>query len=92
LSLLQLAKKKQNELNLGGILYLSDKLDKKLMLIYNGKKIHFGLKGSNTYLEGADESKRKAYRARHKKIQVLNGDLAYKVKYSPSYLSWHLLW
>jgi len=31
------------------------------------KKVHFGLKGSSTYLDHHDEKKRDAYLARHKK-------------------------
>ena len=90
--LLKKANKKLKQLNLKGEIFLSDKPSKKLMFVRDGKKIHFGAKGSHTYLEGATEQKRRAYRARHSKILLKDGTLAYKKKYSPAYLSWHILW
>ena len=53
--------------------------------------IHFGAKGSQTFVEGASKAKRDAYRARHSKI-MLAGQPAYQVRYSPAFLSWNLLW
>jgi hypothetical protein len=49
----------------------SSNKDKKLMAIFSvdGKKtktIHFGLKGSSTYLDHKDDKIKKAYLARHK--------------------------
>ena len=50
----------------------SDKKDKKYMAIFtddNKKKtIHFGLKGSTTYLDTGDKKLRDAYRARHRAV------------------------
>ncbi len=76
-------------------LSLSDKRTKKIRVIINNKVIHFGDKSSQTYLEGASESKRKAYKARHEKILVKDGQeqtRAIDVKYSPAWLSYHVLW
>lgn len=41
----------------------------------NGKsrKVNFGIKGSNSYIDGADVKVRDAYRARHKK-DIINPD------------------
>ena len=45
----------------------STRKDKKLMLKLNdGRKIHFGQHGSQTYVEGASDAKRAAYIARHR--------------------------
>ena len=77
---------------------VSDKPNKKFMLSYNNKTIHFGNRGSNDYIilqltNNPDADKiRNAYRARHGKIRTKNGLLAYQIEYSPAYLSYHLLW
>lgn len=73
-------------------LSLSDKRTKKIRVIINNKVIHFGDKSSQTYLEGASESKRKAYKARHGKILAKDQTRAIDVKYSPAWLSYHVLW
>ena len=39
------------------------------------KKVHFGAKNSNTYLDHKDEAKRKAYIARHKVNEDFNDPL-----------------
>jgi DNA polymerase elongation subunit (family B) len=79
--------------NISGTIRCSTKTDKKLMLIRdNGKIVHFGLCGSQTFLEGASHAKRTAYRARHSRIILKDGTRAIDKKYSPAYLSYHLLW
>ena len=93
MSLLEKANKKAEEKGIKGEIQLSPRDNKKLMLITpRGKKIHFGAKNSTTFLEGASEEKRKNYRARHSKIKLNDGRKAYRVKNTPSYLSWHILW
>lgn len=71
---------------------LSDKKDKKLMVLINDKWIHFGQKNSVTFIEGADEKKRNAYRARASKITRKNGEYTYNIAYTANFLSYHLLW
>jgi hypothetical protein len=45
----------------------STRKDKKLMATFaNGKVVHFGAKGSQTYLDHGDKAKREAYLARHR--------------------------
>lgn len=39
-----------------------------------------------------DPARRKLYRARHSKVMTKNGTPAYRVKYSPSWFSYHYLW
>ncbi|ALX27665.1 hypothetical protein GMAR_ORF291 [Golden Marseillevirus] len=55
------------------------------------KTVHFGQRGAFTYADGAPESKRRAYRARHSKI-LNKGRTAYKVPGSASSLAWVILW
>jgi len=50
------------------------------------KKVHFGSRGSTTYLDHKDEAKRKAYIARHK----VNED--FEKPTTAGSLSKHLLW
>lgn len=65
----------------------SDKPDKKLQATFcmcekkdsckgtNTKTIHFGQRGSSTYLDHKDEDKKKAYLARHKVNEDWNNPL-----------------
>ena len=77
---------------------VSDKPNKKFMLSYNNKTIHFGNRGSNDYItlqlsNHPDADKiRNGYRARHSRLKTKNGELAYEIEYSPAYLSYYLLW
>lgn len=58
----------------------------------NKKVINFGDPNGTTYFDVKDEQKKKNYRARHSKIMNKHGEYVYKIPYSASYLSWHLLW
>lgn len=65
----------------------STRKDKKLMATFaNGKVVHFGAKGSKTYLDHGDKAKREAYLARHKVNE------RWSDPYSPGALSRWLLW
>jgi hypothetical protein len=66
--------------------------DKRFYVIYLGKRINFGLKGGSTFIDHHNEQKRKAWRARHSKIKLKNGQYAYKVKSQPAFWSMALLW
>ena len=52
----------------------------------NGKVVHFGAKGSKTYLDHGDKAKREAYLARHRDNENWTNP------YSPGALSRWLLW
>ena len=84
----------------------SPKTNKKYRAYYmkNGKLKHsdFGAIGYQQYkdstglglyshLDHLDKKRRDAYRARHSKIKLKDGRYAYKVKYSPSWLSYNFL-
>lgn len=72
---------------------ISEKKGKKLRLtLMDGSRIDFGAKGSQTYLEGASEAKKRAFQSRHSKIRLKDGSRAIDMKYSPAWLSWHILW
>ena len=69
----------------------SSKKDKKLMAEFydDGKKvktIHFGLRGSTTYLDTGDKKLRDAYRARHQKVYDKSPPI------SASRLSYEIIW
>ena len=67
------------------------KIKKYRALMSDGSKIDFGLKGSSTYLDHKDKTKRNNYRARH----LGNDRENYLIKNiipSPSLLSYYLLW
>jgi hypothetical protein len=84
---------KTKALNLGADAFkTSTRKGKKYMVLYNGKTIHFGAKGMSDYTIHRDKDRRDRYRARHSKIKLKNGKPAYKVKTSPAFWSWHLLW
>lgn len=65
----------------------STRRDKRLMATFqNGQVVHFGSKGSKTYIDHGDKVKRTNYLARHK----VNED--WSDPYSPGALSRYLLW
>jgi hypothetical protein len=71
---------------------LSNRPTKKIMVVINGRRIHFGAKNSNTFLEGATKQKRDNYRKRHSLIYLKDGRRAIDFKYSPAWLSYYILW
>ncbi len=65
---------------------------KKYYVVYNGRRINFGAQGMSDFTIHKDPERRRRYRARHGKIRLKDGRLAYKVKTSSAYWSWNLLW
>ena len=84
------------------IYYKSDKPNKKLMVVVNGKVIHFGQVGYEHYkdktglldpkLNHGDKERRKDYLKRAKGIKDKEGNLTYKDPESANYHSVRLLW
>ena len=85
----------------------STRANKKYMVRYNNKLIHFGAiqngvsmgqykdntgLGLYSKYDHKDAKRRANYRNRHKEIKLKDGSYAYKNKSSPSYWSWHYLW
>jgi len=84
-----------------GIISSPDQLDiskaknKRFVLIKDGKRVNFGLypfSGSGAFIDHKDVSLKSAWIARHSKIKLKDGRLAYKVKDSPEYLAYNILW
>lgn len=72
---------------------ISEKKGKKLRItLMNGETVDFGAAGSQTYLEGASEAKKRAYLARHSKIFLKDGTRAIDARYSPAWFSAKILW
>jgi hypothetical protein len=71
---------------------MSKRKDKRFYVVYNDKKINFGDPNAYTYFDGASSQKRKSYRARHSKIKLKDGSLAYKNKNQASFWAYNLLW
>jgi hypothetical protein len=70
----------------------SDRKDKKYKAILDdGKIIHFGLDGSNTYTDGASKEKRDNYLKRHLGNKT-EKHLIENLIISPALLSAYLLW
>ena len=65
---------------------------KKWAVCFCGRWIHLGAKGYDDYTSHHDEVRRDAYRKRHRAILLKDGRPAYKVKSSPAFWSWNLLW
>ncbi len=65
---------------------------KKYYVVYNGRRINFGSSLHSDFTIHKDPERRRLYRARHGKIRLKDGRLAYKTKTSASYWSWNLLW
>ncbi len=65
----------------------SDRKDKRYLATFeNGTKIHFGLKGGQTYIDHMDKAKREAYLKRHKKNE--NWDDPYTAGSLSRYILW----
>jgi hypothetical protein len=84
-------KKKAYELGATDFGFSGEK-DKRFYVIYDDKLINFGSKDGDTFIDHNDEDIMKAWKARHSKIKNKKGEYVYKLKSSPDYWSWNLLW
>ena len=64
---------------------ISTRKDKKYMIIHNGKKVHFGEMGYEDFTKHRDLHRAELFKKR-------NAKWADAEKYSPAFLSYHLLW
>ena len=84
---------KQKALKLGATDLGESKVKyKRYYVIYNGKKINFGSRTGETYLEHKDDKKRDAWYARHSKIKNKSGEYVINDKTSSSFWSAKILW
>jgi len=89
--MLEQIKDKALELGASAVGY-SKRKGKKYYVEYDSKIINFGSDVGQTFLDHKDETIKKAWKARHEKIKNKNGEYVYKLKNSPSYWAYHLLW
>lgn len=89
---LTIVRNKAKKYGIQGKIYNSTNPKKKYDLIYNNKKISFGARGYEDFLDHHDEKRRINYRARHSNIYTKNGERAIDIPYSPAFLSYYLLW
>ena len=76
-------------------------------ILKDGKKVHFGHQDYEHYKDTVpkklggglwsnrdhlDTKRRTNYRKRHAAIKTKDGKYAYRVKYTPSWFSYHYLW
>lgn len=74
---------------------ISKAKNKRFAINWLGKTVNFGVwpySGEGTYIDHENPDIRKAWQARHGKIKLKNGKLAYKVPGQPEFFSWYLLW
>ena len=89
----RVSKLKENAIKLGAEdIKKSTRKDKKWMVLYKNKWIHFGAKGMSDYTIHKDKDRRANYQKRHGTIIDKSGNKAYLNKNSPAYWSWHVLW
>ena len=87
--------------------FIQGKSHKYTAILKDGKHVSFGAKGYQHYhdsvpksmgggkyshLDHGDTKRRANYRRRHAAITLKSGAAAYKVKYSPAWFSYYLLW
>ncbi len=75
-------------------LQISTRKNKRFMILYNNKWVHFGywpFSNLGTFLDHGDKQIKKNWKARHSKI-MKEGKEAFKNKSSPEYYSWRILW
>ena len=65
---------------------------KRFYVVYHDRIIHFGSKDGMTFIDHHDEDIRKAWIARHSQILNKEGKPVIRIKSSPSYWSYHILW
>jgi len=73
-------------------LMISKRKNKKYVVKYKGKEIHFGHKLYQDYTTHNDEDRRKRYIARASKIRNKQGKLTYNDPKSANFWAFNLLW
>lgn len=72
-------------------LYLSDRPNKRFVIVFEGKRYYFGSPTGSTYIDHGDKLKRENYRKRH----YANPTEKYRIDnliHSPALFSMYLLW
>ena len=66
--------------------------NKRFYVLYKGYKINFGSKNGKAFIDHHDKDIRKAWIARHSKIVNKDGKVVIRLKTSPSFWSYYILW
>lgn len=66
--------------------------DKRYYVIYEGKRINFGSKTGQTFLDHRNKALKDAWYARHSQIKNKQGEYVINLKTSPDYWSANILW
>ena len=72
--------------------YSTRKINKYMVTLKSGKKVHFGSSKYEDYLTHKDKDRRDIYLARATKIKNKQGELTYNIPESANFWSVHLLW
>jgi hypothetical protein len=65
---------------------------KRYYVVYDKRRINFGLKGGSTFIDHNDTAKKEAWYKRHSKIKNKQGQFVIGLKTSPDFWSARLLW
>ena len=71
---------------------ISHNVNKRFYVVYNERKIHFGSKQGQAYIDHHNKDIRRAWIARHSKIKNHNNQYVMTLKTSGSYWSKVILW
>jgi GrpB-like predicted nucleotidyltransferase (UPF0157 family) len=88
---LEEARQKARDLGLP-MVHSSQRKNKKLFVVYNGKKIHFGDRRFSDFLTNQDEEQRARYRARASKIKDKNGVYSYDNPNTANFWAYNIIW
>lgn len=92
MSKLEKVRSKARKLGVKGKIEKSQRKDKKFDLVINNKRVSFGSRGMEDYLDHGDDKRRASFRARMSGIKLKDGTRAINKRNSPAYLSYNLLW
>ena len=84
--------KKAQQLGAESLDYSTRKNNKYMVILPEGKKVHFGSPKYPDYLYHKDQERRDKYLSRATKIKNRQGDLTHELKESPNFWSSKLLW
>ena len=73
-------------------LQVSTRKNKKFVVSYGGKEIHFGHPAYQDFTQHGDKKRRESYLRRARGIRDKAGRQTYRNKASPNYWSYRILW
>lgn len=70
----------------------SSRKNKKFVVSYGGKEIHFGDSRYKSFDQHGDQKRRDSYLKRARGIRNKEGQQTYRIKTSPNYWAYRILW